>query len=346
MRVLYVGNFNEKYNGSRFYDSNRKLANGFVRNGHQVYQFSDRDIARSSSWFESRKFGIIPANRRLLETAEAFQPELLIVGHTKQIFTRTIKKIKKMLPEVKVAVRNVDAIWHPHNVEQIMERADVADAIFITTAGEQLKQFARKNNVVTFFPNIVDKSVDSFRSFENPDPKYRVFYGMGNAKPDTERYQVADRLLNHFPQGEIDVRGMKGKPPIFGVEYQRRIADSRMGLNLSQLEGLKEPFYASNRMAHYTGNGILTLTHRRTRFNEIFSDDEIPFYDDFDDLIKKIEYFNLHDDEAREIAENGWRRSHEIFNERLVAKYVEEVTFRKPLSEDYQWPTELHTASA
>ena len=310
MRVLYVGNFNEKYNGSRFYDSNRKLANGFVRNGHQVYQFSDRDVARSSSWFESRKFGILPANRRLLETAEAFQPDLLIVGHAKQIFTRTLRKMKKVVPEMRIAVRNVDAIWHQNNVDQIMDRVDVADAVFITTAGEQLKKFARKNNVVSFFPNIVDKSVDSFKSFENPDPTYRVFYGMA---------------------------------PIFGVQYQRRLADSRMGLNLSQLEGLKEPLYSSDRMAHYTGNGILTLIHRRTGFDQIFKEDELAFYDDFDDLIKKIEYFNLHDDEAREIAENGWRRSHQIFNERLVAKYIEEVTFQKPLSEDYQWPTELHT---
>ena len=67
------------------------------------------------------------------------------------------------------------------------------------------------------------------------------------------------------------------------------------------------------------------------------------FYEDFDDLIKKVNYFNAHDDEAREIAENGWRRSYEIFNEQLVAKYIAEVTFREPLSEEYQWPTKLHT---
>lgn len=341
MRILYVGNFNEKHNGSRYYDSNRKLANGFIRNGHQVYQFSDRDIARGSTWFESRKFGIIPANNRLLETARQFSPDLLVVGHSQQIYTRTLKKIRKFLPHVKIAVRNVDALWHQDNVDRIMPRADVADAIFITTAGDQLKQFARKNNVVSFFPNIVDESVDSFRAFENPSPRYRLFYGMGFARPGRERFQVAERILNGFPEGTIKILGTRGVEPVFGIDYQRMLADSRMGLNLSQGEG--DPLYSSDRMAHYTGNGLLTLIHRRAGFDAMFKENELAFYDDFDDLIKKIEYFNIHDDEACEIAKNGWRRSHEIFNERLVAKYIVEVTFREKLSEDYQWPTELHT---
>lgn len=343
MRVLYVGNFNEKSDGGRFYDSNRKLANGFTRNGHQVYQFSDRDIARSSSWFESRKFGIIPANMRLLATAKQFSPDLVIVGHSQQIFNSTLKKIKKALPYVKIALRNIDAIWQPENVEKIMERADIADAIFLTTAGPGLQQFARKNNVVSFFPNLVDKSIDSFRAFENDAPTCRVFYGMGHAAADSERWQVSNRLLEVFPKGEIDIRGMKGKPGIGGIAYLERLGSARMGLNLSREEGASEPLYSSDRMAQYMGNGLLTLIHRRVGFDQIFKEDEMAFYEDFDDLIQKIKYFNAHDDEAREIAENGWRRSFEIFNEQLVAKYVEEVTFRKPLSEDYQWPTTLYT---
>lgn len=343
MRILYVGNFNEKRNGARFYDSNRRLVNGFTRNGHQVYQFSDRDIARSSTWFESRKFGIIPANMRLLETAKQFSPDLVVIGHADQIFSRTLKQIKKALPHVKIAVRNIDGFWQPGNIGKIMARADVADAIFITTAGAGLDQFTRKNNVVSFFPNIVDKSIDVFRAFENEAPTCRVFYGMGNADVKSERFRVSNQLLEAFPEGEIDILGMKGKPAISGISYLERLGASRMGLNLSREEGVNEPLYSSDRMAQYMGNGLLTLIHRRVGFDQIFKEDEMAFYEDFDDLIEKIKYFNAHDDEAREIAENGWRRSFEIFNEQLVAKYIVEVTFREPLSEDYQWPTKLHT---
>jgi hypothetical protein len=43
----------------------------------------------------------------------------------------------------------------------------------------------------------------------------------------------------------------------------------------------------------------------------------------------------------RKIAEAGWRKSHEKLNERLVARYIEDVAFRRPLSHDYFWPTHL-----
>ena len=340
MRVLYVGNFNEKSNGARFYDSNRKMANGFIRNGHQVYQFSDRDIARASTWFGSRKFGILPANLRLIEIARNFWPDLLVIGHADPIFATTLKKIRKAVPHIKIAAYNFDALWHQDNVNRITAHADEADAIFITTAGDQLKQFTRKNNVVSFFPNLVDISIDTVRAFENPMPKYSLFYGMGNALSGSERFNVASSILDRFGDKTIEILGMRGKRPIAGISFQRRIAESRMGLNLSQGEG--DPLYSSDRMSQYTGNGLMTLIHRRTGYDQIYKEDELVFYDDFDQLLEKIGYFIEHDDEARAIAMKGWKRTHEIFNEQLVTKYITEVTFRQELSEDYQWPTELH----
>lgn len=341
MRILYVGNFNEKHDGARFYDSNRKMANGFIRNGHQVYQFSDRDIARASTWFQSRKFGVLPANLRLIETARNFWPDLIVIGHADPIFGRTLKKIRKIVPHVKIAVYNFDALWHQDNVNRIIAHADLADAVFITTAGPQLDQFTRPQNCVSFFPNSVDISIDTVRAFENKDPEFKLFYGMGNAQLETERYRFASGILDHFSGEKIEILGLRGKPPFSGITYQRHLSQARMGLNLSQGEG--DPLYSSDRMAQYTGNGLMTLIHRRTGYDQIFKEDELVFYNDFDELLKKIGYYITHDDEAREIAENGWRRSHEIFNERLVTKYIVEVTFREALSEDYQWPTELHT---
>ena len=39
--------------------------------------------------------------------------------------------------------------------------------------------------------------------------------------------------------------------------------------------------------------------------------------------------------------EAGWRKSHAQLNERLVARYIEEIAFRRPLSQAYIWPTAL-----
>jgi hypothetical protein len=51
--------------------------------------------------------------------------------------------------------------------------------------------------------------------------------------------------------------------------------------------------------------------------------------------------FKRDDGRRRQIAEAGWRKSHAYLNERLVARYIEEVTFRRPLSKGYIWPTAL-----
>ncbi|MEH6524622.1 MAG: glycosyltransferase [Sneathiella sp.] len=342
MRILYVGNFNEKHDGTAYYDSNRKLANGFVRNGHQVYQFSDRDIARASTVFRSRKFGVIPANLRLVETAKNIWPDLLFIGHADPIYARTLKQIRKAVPHIKIAVYDFDPLWQEQTVQRTLKHAELADATFITTAGPELQKFALNENVVSFFPNVLDESIDSVRAFENPSPKHRLFYGMGNAKPDSERFQIGTKILDAFPNESMEILGMRGKPPLSGISYHRAIGDSRMGLNLSRGEVF--PLYSSDRMSQYTGNGLMTLVHRRTGYDQIFKDDELAFYDDFDELIKLIAYYNLHDDEAREIAQKGWRRSHDIFSETLVTKYITEVTFREKLSEDYQWPTDLYSA--
>ena len=44
---------------------------------------------------------------------------------------------------------------------------------------------------------------------------------------------------------------------------------------------------------------------------------------------------------AKKIAENGWRRAHEIFSETVVAQWILDRTFDRPLSQTYAWPTEI-----
>lgn len=61
LRILHVANRAEKSLGARYYAPQYKFNNGFVRNGHDVLWFSDRDIARAASVFRSQKGGGRPA---------------------------------------------------------------------------------------------------------------------------------------------------------------------------------------------------------------------------------------------------------------------------------------------
>jgi hypothetical protein len=46
LRILHVTNFNERHDGRLFFNTGRRLNNGFIRLGHSVLEFSDRDIVK------------------------------------------------------------------------------------------------------------------------------------------------------------------------------------------------------------------------------------------------------------------------------------------------------------
>ena len=45
LRILHVTNFNERLDG-RLFNTGRRINNGFIRLGHSVLGFSDRDIQK------------------------------------------------------------------------------------------------------------------------------------------------------------------------------------------------------------------------------------------------------------------------------------------------------------
>ena len=46
LRILHVTNFNERHDGRLFFNTGRRLNNGFIRLGHSILEFSDRDIQK------------------------------------------------------------------------------------------------------------------------------------------------------------------------------------------------------------------------------------------------------------------------------------------------------------
>ena len=93
MRILLVGPGSNYKFGARFYYSyTRRLQNGFIRAGHFVLQFSDRDHADYA--LGNRSIGRFLATRRLREMAHSLQPHLLCLVHADLIDNVTLKAIK------------------------------------------------------------------------------------------------------------------------------------------------------------------------------------------------------------------------------------------------------------
>ena len=122
-----------------------------------------------------------------------------------------------------------------------------------------------------------------------------------------------------------------------GANYQSTLEDCAMGVNLSRVNS--DYLYSSDRMAHLMGNGILAFVDKATGFSDLFSDDEIAFYQTEEELYDKIKFYHKNSDARKKVAENGWVKYHKLFNEILIAKYVIEVMFGGFKKENYPWPT-------
>ena len=358
MHILFVADGNLKHRGARYHFTYRRLVNGFIRNGHNVYFLSDTDTARAGNIFRSSKLGWRFCNNVFIETCHNFKPALIVLGHADTIQNESLRKVKSFLPHVKIVQYSVDALFSRHNIDMLKRNISYMDASFVTTAGSILTCLSHSGGVVSFIPNPVDKSIDYPRCHERSDQKNDVFWSMRRVEK-SRKHEDNPRIefplfLENSGKIKIDYYGMNGKLELWNAVYYQAIDNAKMGLNLSHSYLGRDNvhnkttddelyLYSSDRISHYMGSGLLTLSTRGHQLEEMFEEDrEIVFFSSKEELLDKVIYYKKHDDERKRVARLGWEKSHSCFNERLVTKYMLEVAFRLPLSENYNWPTETY----
>lgn len=334
-KVLLVGNVFGRELGNEYYMVMPKLLHGFIRLGCNLHVFNDRVVARGSTPLLSTATGSAAANRKLIETCRNFRPELMLLGHADLIGNETLATVRAETPGLRIGYRNVDALTDPANRDRVKRRAQAVDAIFVTSAAPVHGLGADSRAPVYFMPNPVDPAIDIGRSFARSDQDYDLFFSAGNANDTRVRFiqQAAQRV----PDLRADLRGVGGRAPVRGAAYLEAMANARMGISISRPDNIY--LYASDRMSQLLGNGLLTFVSRTTGFQDLFSDDEIAFYEGLEELVDKLSFFVRNDRKRQEVAEAGWRAAHSMFASHRVAKYILERCFAETLSETYPWPT-------
>ena len=111
-----------------------------------------------------------------------------------------------------------------------------------------------------------------------------------------------------------------------------------MSLNLSRKPRLK--YYSSDRIAQYLGNGSCIFVDINSQLNELFTKDEVIFFDssDVNDFGKKIEFYTKNIDDVRRIAKSGWVKGHRNYNERIITSYFLDIAINGLPKGNYPWP--------
>lgn len=351
MRILHVANYNFRYLGARHYSLPLRINNGFIRNNHDVLFFSDRDIARASNPFGSRKFGVKPCNRKLLETCRNFQPEVIALCHADIIKPETLAEIRRMLPDVAVFQYNIDALFNAGNIERITSKSPVVDRTFVTTAGKILAKVGTANAPASFMPNPVDSSIDVGRCFEQDNLKNDLFFAGGNAAW-TEQQDVrflGPEALQKVPELKCAFYGLGKAETIWGQDYRAELCRSRIGLSFSHRprnvaagDGGPLFLYSSDRIAQYFGNGLMVVTNKLFELAKLYGEDSLLEVEGVDELVEKMLWFKRNDRERQLLARRGYEFNQQFMNEKVVSQYMVDTTLGRPASYEYIWPTEIY----
>ena len=332
LRIINIYNTGQK-NFHRLYNISlgKKFTNGFIRNGHDVLEISDRDFIRQNrNIFQAKN--IDKFQDYLVNTSKNYNPDLIFFGHTQNISPETIREFKNLNDKLIISQWNEDPVmkslnYSKKNIENIRKYSEIVDHNFVTTHPSVLKKqkINIKNLHFLFIP--VDKNIECFDvSKKNPtkDLFYAMSHGVNRATlkrgKDDSRIHFLNNLIKKLENIDYDFYGFQNKEPIWGNDFYKALVNSKMGLNLSR--GLPTKHYSSNRIASLMGNGLLTFVDKKTELDDMFNNKEIVMYENINDLTNKINFYKKNNHLRSKIASAGRKKYFKLFNELKTTKYI------------------------
>ena len=345
IRILHATNFNERLDGRLFFNTGRRINNGFIRLGHSVLGYSDRDIVK---YYKSYKdiTGSKNLNDKLRKTCNNYKPDLIVMGHSDLINAQQLGNLKYEYPKIKIAQwfldpLNKDGPDYERNKKRILDKSDFIDANFITTSPSALN-FLPKNKKNFFIPNPVDISFETLNNFSKPcnvDVFFALSHGvhrgvLKRGKADDRNYFLK-QLTKITENVKFDLYGVDYKQPIWADHFFKVISNAKMGLNLSRGSPIK--YYSSDRIAQIVGNGLVTLIDEKTKYSDFFNSNEMVFYKNLNDLSEKILRIAGDEKLRKSIGKKGKEKYFKYFNSNNIADYIINRTLDINSSKQYFW---------
>ncbi len=343
LKIMHITNLNERFNGRLHYNTGRRLNNGFIRNNHNVLSISDRDIIHNNKRLNDLN-GSKLLQKKIFESYENFKPDLIVLGHADKVSSNTLETIRHKNKNIKIAQWFLDPLSKKgpdfsNNKNRILDKTPLIDSTFLTTDPGSLN-FKIKNSY--FMPNPCDKSFETLSNYSK-NCNYDVFFAMSHGvhrgllkrgKHD-DREIFINKLIKINKDITFDIYGMNNIQPIWGDKFISKISNSYMGINLSRGKPIK--YYSSDRIAQLVGNGLLTFINKNTFLSDFFSNKEMIFYEDINDLSEKLSKYKKDKKLGKKIAKSGKKKYFKFFNSNIVADYIISKTFNIKSKHQFIW---------
>jgi glycosyltransferase involved in cell wall biosynthesis len=344
LRILHITNFNERLDGRLFFNTGRRINNGFIRLGHSVLGFSDRDIQKYYKSFQDLK-GAKTLNNKLRRTCYNYKPDIIMLGHADLISPEQINELKNDYPNVRIGQWFLDPLNKrgpdfERNRDRILNKINSVDATFLTTSPSALN-FVPKDKCF-YIPNPSDKSFETLNNFHkscNVDVFFALSHGvhrgvLKSGKTD-DRVNFVNKLINLTSNAKFDVYGINNIQPIWADHYFKTIENAKMGLNLSRGDAIK--YYSSDRITQIVGNGLVCLIDEKTQYRDFFNDKEMVFYKNINDLSEKILRISNDEKLRKTLGKNGKEKYMKYFNSTLVAEFIINNTLNINNKNNFLW---------
>ena len=335
LKILHISQFDERNDYRLFNISiSSKLSKGFIRNGHDVINFSYRNFINKSLIKDKNS----TLNKKVLSICENYRPDLVVLGHNNFLYRDNLENLKSKF-NLKVSLWYEDALGHKgegpnwkENLNLIENNHDLIDSYFTTTYPDQLKTFIDISKL-NFLPVPVDENIENLNIYQNQNRHKDLFFALshgvnfGKLKKgkNDEREKIIKNLIKKYPDINYNILGVSNELPKWNYEFLDELNKCKMALNLSRGKPIK--YTSSNRIASLIGNGIYTFIDSKTQFNKIFDEDEVGSYKDYDDLGSKIEFLLSNEKKINQYGKNGKIKYFKLFNNKIITKNMISKTF-------------------
>ena len=342
LKILHISTFDEK-NDHRLFNISiaNKLTKGFIRNGHDVVNFSYRDY-RDKYLLKNNS----ALNQKVFNINANYRPDLILLGHNNILSQNIIEKIKK---EYKTKI----ALWYEdhlvkdgpnylNNLNLIEKNKDLIDQYFLTIFPDLINTEIPKSKM-HFMPIPADKNIENLEIY-NSNNRYKdlffalshgVNFGKLKSRNIDERETFLNELINKNKKFTFNLLGYASEQPKWNYQYFNELSKCKTALNLSRGKPMK--YHTSNRIASLVANGIMTFIDKKTKYQDFFSNDEMGFYENADDLLNQLEKLNGDINKINKISKNGKKKYFSIFDNSIVAEYIISKTFNTRNKFKYVW---------